>query len=361
MSSLPSVPARPTASGRGRVPVVRLGRHRIRTASGRMVGVAMAGTGMPLVVAHGFAAQGALYAQTLSRLVSMGFMVVAVDVAGHGRTPPPPFPALRLSAYRDEFAAAVDALGIRRAVFMGHSMGGRIVTELAAERTDATVALVLVDPVVGREWDSQIARLRHNPADGAGLALRLATDTASLVDPHDLDQTAKILSLLVRSGLSSPLPRLLPPAAALIGADPSDPLLRTLAAARIPAVVIHGSLDRPIPLAGARQAAATLRADLVVVEGARHSWLLNDPETLPSIFGQLLKGRLGDAWTAAVDHAGLDPALATLDQIEAAMLVPDSLAAHLSNRVEFIATSTRRPSRYAWRLETPPGRLRRVV
>jgi len=341
--------------------VVRLDRHRIRTASGRMVGVAMAGTGMPLVVAHGFAAQGALYAQTLSRLVSMGFMVVAVDVAGHGRTPPPPFPALWLSAYRDEFVAAVDALGIRRAIFMGHSMGGRIVTELAAERTDAVIALVLVDPVVGRDWDAQVARLRRNPLDGADLAVRLAVDTASLVDPHDLNQTAKILSLLVRTGLGSPMPRLLAPAAALIGAEPSDRLLKSLAAARIPAVVIHGSLDRPLPLAGARQAAATLGADLVVVEGARHSWLLSDPETLPSIFGQLLQGRLGDAWTAAVKGAGLDPAAATLDQIETAMLVPDSLAAHLSNRVEFIATSRRRPGRYPWRLETPPGRLRRVV
>ncbi|MHB1446233.1 MAG: alpha/beta fold hydrolase [Acidimicrobiales bacterium] len=360
MSSLPSVPARPTA-GPGRIPVVRLGRHRIRTTSGRMVGVAMAGTGMPLVVAHGFAAQGALYAQTLSRLVSMGFMVVAVDVAGHGRTPAPPFPALRLSAYRDEFAAAVDALGIRRAVFMGHSMGGRIVTELAAERTDATVALVLVDPVVGWDWDRQIAHLRHNPLDGAGLAFRLASDTASLVDPHDLSQTAKILSLLVRTSLSSLTPRLLAPAAALIGAEPSAPVLMKLAAAGVPALVIHGALDRPVPLAGARQAAADLRADLVVVEGARHSWLLSDPEALPGIFGQLLKGRLGDAWTVALEHAGLDPAVATLDQIEAAMLAPNSLAARLSNRVEYVNISTRRPSRYAWRLETPPPRLRRVV
>ncbi len=360
MVSPAAVSPRPGLRG-GRIPVVRLGRHRIRTASGRTVGVAMAGTGMPLVVAHGFAAQGALYAQTLSRLVSMGFMVVAVDVAGHGRTPPPPFPALWLSAYRDEFAAAVDALGIRRAVFMGHSMGGRIVTELAAERPEAAVALVLVDPVVGRDWDRQVSDLRHNPISGAGLVMRLAVDTASLVDPHDLDQTAKILSLLVRSGLSSPLPRLMAPAAALIGAEPSEPLLKTLAASRLPAVVIHGSLDRPLPLDGARRAAATLGADLVVVDGARHSWLLSDPETLPDVFGQLLQGRLGDAWTAAVQGAGLDPAAASLDQIEAAMLVPNSLAAHLSNRVEFIATRPRKPSRYSWRLETQPGRLRRVV
>ena len=41
---------------------------------------------MPLVVVHGFSAEGILYAQTLSRLVDLGFKVIAIDTAGHGGT-----------------------------------------------------------------------------------------------------------------------------------------------------------------------------------------------------------------------------------------------------------------------------------
>ena len=41
---------------------------------------------MPLVVVHGFTAEGFLYAQTLNRLVSKGFKVIAIDMAGHGGT-----------------------------------------------------------------------------------------------------------------------------------------------------------------------------------------------------------------------------------------------------------------------------------
>ncbi len=88
---------------------------------------------MPLVLVHGFSAEGILYAQTLSRLVSMGFKVVAIDQAGHGGTLGLPTGGASMESYTRLLACAfVDELGIGRAVFMGHSMGGRLVTELAA-------------------------------------------------------------------------------------------------------------------------------------------------------------------------------------------------------------------------------------
>src|SRR5688500_11843020 len=107
----------------------RLRRHVITLDDGHRVGVAVAGRGVPLVVVHGYSAEGFLYAQSLSRLVSMGFKVVAVDTAGHGATA-----ALsgggNLHGYADLLGRAVDILGIKRAVFAGHSMGGRLVAEL---------------------------------------------------------------------------------------------------------------------------------------------------------------------------------------------------------------------------------------
>src|SRR5258708_13210090 len=71
------------------VPVVRLARQRIRLDDGHLVGVAIAGRGMPLVVLHGFSAGGVLYAQTLWRPVPRGFFVVSVDPAAPRPRPPP--------------------------------------------------------------------------------------------------------------------------------------------------------------------------------------------------------------------------------------------------------------------------------
>ena len=129
----PTPPRRPHLRS---VPTVRLSKHRIQLSDGHSVQALVAGRGVPLVVVHGFAAEGLLYAQSLSRLVSLGFKVVAIDTAGHGGTAVLPRDGLELSAYSRLLGRAISELGIRRAVFAGHSMGGRLVTELAAEDPD---------------------------------------------------------------------------------------------------------------------------------------------------------------------------------------------------------------------------------
>ena len=84
----------------------------------------------PLVLVHGFSAEGMLYAQSLWRLVDMGFKVVAIDTAGHGGTQGLPTGGGDFAAYSALLGRVLDALGIQQAVLAGHSMGGRLVTQL---------------------------------------------------------------------------------------------------------------------------------------------------------------------------------------------------------------------------------------
>ena len=124
----------PEPATRSTSPLPRLARHAITLDDGHQVGVAVCGRGVPLVVVHGFSAEGILYAQTLSRLVDLGFKVIAVDTAGHGGTLGLPTGAQSMASYAELLGRVLDHLGIRRAVLAGHSMGGRLVTELAATR-----------------------------------------------------------------------------------------------------------------------------------------------------------------------------------------------------------------------------------
>jgi triacylglycerol esterase/lipase EstA (alpha/beta hydrolase family) len=110
----------------------RLARHEITLEDGHTVGVAVCGRGVPLVIVHGFSAEGILYAQTLSRLVDLGFKVIAVDTAGHGGTLGLPTGAQSMGSYAALLGRVLDHLGVGPAVLAGHSMGGRLVTELAA-------------------------------------------------------------------------------------------------------------------------------------------------------------------------------------------------------------------------------------
>jgi pimeloyl-ACP methyl ester carboxylesterase len=341
--------------GASQVPVVRLARHRIRLDDGHLVGVAIAGRGMPLVVAHGFTAEGVLYAQTLWRLVSMGFKVVAIDTAGHGRTPLPKRNPFRLESYVDVLERSLDHLGIRRAVFMGHSMGGRLALEVTSRTPERAVALVLLDAIAGKPWDDTVAGWFRCPLSMAVLVGRLTVDTVTTIPITDRDQTAKLLSLMTRTAVQSIRPgRLLAPGLAILMAGDTAAVLDRAAAGGVPAAVVHGAGDLGVPLDSARDAARRLRAPLVVVRGARHSWVLRDPETLPGIFADLLDSSLGEAWRAAVRRAGLDPGAATLSEIEDAMCEPRPLLAELTPPLQFVSRGPRRkPPTFRWTFEPP--------
>ena len=73
-----AVPASATVTANA-VAAPRLARHTFTLADGHRIGLAVSGRGVPLVVVHGFTAEGFLYAQTLHRLVRKGFKVIAIE------------------------------------------------------------------------------------------------------------------------------------------------------------------------------------------------------------------------------------------------------------------------------------------
>jgi pimeloyl-ACP methyl ester carboxylesterase len=339
------------------VPTVRLTSHHFRLADGHRMRASVAGRGMPLVVVHGFAAEGLIYAQTLSRLVSMGFKVITIDTAGHGGTATLPRDGLELAAYSRLLGRAIEELGIRRAVLAGHSMGGRLVTELAAEDPDKAVAVLLIDAIVGGPWDQMIAACRLWPPLLGVLGTAAFVDGLTTVSLDDGTQTAKLAKLLGRTvwnDVSKPW-HLLGPFVSMLRSGASGPLLDRLAEAQVPVFVIHGSRDWVVPLATGRDAARRARGDLVVVQGAPHSWLLQDPETFAAIVGELLRGRLGAAYESALIDAGLDPASATTDDIEDAFYEPDAPVRALTPELSWARSERPRFPRFRWDHTEAPG------
>jgi len=321
------------------------------------VGVAVAGKGVPLVVIHGFTAEGVLYAQTLSRLVSMGFKVVAIDTAGHGGTAGLPDEGANLRSYSDLLVRILDELGIERAVFAGHSMGGRLVLELAARHPDRTIAVILINAIVGETWDLMVQLFRLAPPLLATVGTSLAIDTLTTFPVlRDPGQARKLLRLLVPTllGHAGRPWRLIAPGLSILRSGPSRWMLERLAQECIPVVVIHGDRDVTVPLRTARDAARRARGELVVVHGGSHSWLLKDPESLPAIMAPLLEGVIGDHYWLAVAAEGLDPDTATIDDIEGALYRPGSLILRLTPPLEFAPTGEiRYRPRYRWSRERP--------
>ena len=361
--SLIGAPADPIEGPAGDAPetaqlvaVPRLARHEIVLDDDHRVGVAVCGRGLPLVLVHGFTAEGILYAQTLARLVRMGFKVVAIDVAGHGATQGLPTGGDDLASYTRLLARVLDELGIRRAVFAGHSMGGRLVAQLAADQPDRAIAVVLIDAVVGECWDRLMRLSRFAPPLMLGVAVLLVADTLSTIAVlGNPGQAVKLGRLVVPTLLGHARRpwRMLGPGISLIRSHPSAELLEALGDARIPVVVIHGDRDMPVPYSTAVDAAKRSSGTLVTVKGGTHSWVLKDPETLPAIIAELLDGPLARVRAAALGAAGL-LADANPDQVESAFLGPHAWVRRLTPPLEFrTGEAHHHQSRYRWTVSQP--------
>ena len=348
------------AAVEGRRPNPRLAQSTVTLPDGHQVGVSVTGQGIPLVVVHGFSAEGILYAQTLSRLVGMGYRVIAVDTAGHGGTFGLPAGGGDLAEYSALIGRVMDHLGIRRAVLAGHSMGGRLVVELAATDPDRAIALVLLDAIVGESWDRIQQWSRWVPGVlgviGATLMVDAATTLPVFRDPR---QAVK----LVRLGLPTAVAharrpwRLMAPAISILRSSPSCALLEEVARHGISTFVLHGDRDYAVPLSTARSAAHLANGQLVVIRGASHAWVLKDPETLPAIVYELLGEGLGAAQRRALLHAGLLPGEVSLTDVEEAFyergaLVQRLAPAELTTQGGEPAPPTRRP-RFSWTVTTP--------
>jgi pimeloyl-ACP methyl ester carboxylesterase len=339
-----------------KVRLPRLARHSIELPDGHQVGVAVCGEGVPFVLVHGFSAEGMLYAQALWRLVDLGFKVVAIDTAGHGATQGLPTGGGDFSEYSDLLDRVLDALGIEQAVFAGHSMGGRLVTELAAKRPDRVIAVVLVDAIVGSTWDRLVWLSRFFPPLLGGVAAVLVLDTLSTVPLfRDRTQALKLGRLLAPTlvGHARRPWRLLGPAISIIRSPGSGPMLDKIRMERLPLFAVHGDCDVVVPLSTGRDAARRAAGELVVVHGATHSWVLKDPEAMPAIVHELMRGRLGTAVLKARLRAGLDGGVARAEiDANPAFYTADSLVVALTPRqVWRDEEQFHRAPRYRWHRE----------
>lgn len=335
----------------------RLARHQISLADGHQVGVAVCGRGVPIVLIHGFTAEGMLYAQTLSRIVAAGFKVVAIDSAGHGSTQGLPAGGADFEEYAKLLGRVVDELGIKQAIFAGHSMGGRLVTELAAREPERALAVILLDAIVGEPWDRIVALSRLNPFLLGGIGAILMLDSVSTVpfvrDPRQAAKFGHLLAPNLLHHVRHPT-HLAGPGISILRSRSSKWMLEKLGRAGVPVVAIHGDRDIVVPLSTARSAAKLSGGMVVVVEGGTHSWLLKDPETLPAILRQMFDHPDSvAARTRSFAELGLAPD-ASIDEIEAAFYDDDAVVLALTPEIDLdaIVPGPRKP-RYRWHVDRP--------
>lgn len=274
----------------------RLRRRTITLDDGHRVGLSICGDGVPLVMIHGIVAEGMLYAKTLRRLAGMGFRVIAIDSAGHGRTDGLGRSGWRWDAYVDLHDRVLDHIGVERAVFVGHSMGGRVVVDLAARRPERAIAVIPINAAIGRGWDVLTRAARLTPGlFPLGVSLLVAdTVWSGVKGRREMGSLARLAAPSIADRIRA-IPSMPGALFATMWDQGSDDTLRSLAEHEVPVVVLHGDRDLTIWFPWARQSADASGGSLVRIEGAGHSWLLENADSLPAIVATLLDGPLREA------------------------------------------------------------------
>jgi lipase len=100
----------------------------------------------PVVCVHGVNAHGRRFRRLAEERLAKGFRVLAPDLRGHGSSDwEPPW---TIATHAHDVLETLDAAGVRRADWIGHSFGGRLLLELAALAPDRIERAVLLDPAI---------------------------------------------------------------------------------------------------------------------------------------------------------------------------------------------------------------------
>jgi pimeloyl-ACP methyl ester carboxylesterase len=256
---------------------------------GHRVAYRSAGRGATIVLVHGITSTSATWERVMPYLATR-FTVIAPDLIGHGESAKPRGD-YSLGAYASGVRDVMVALGHESATFVGHSLGGGVVMQLAYQFPERCERLVLVDSGgLGREV-SLLLRAATLPLSevvlpllasarllGAGrsvgrllgrFGIRARTDMAELARGH-----ASLADPEARAAFVHTLRTIVDPSGQRVNA--SD---RLYLAENIPFMLIWGEDDSIIPVEhglAAHELVPSSRLELF--EGAGHFPHVDEPQ-----------------------------------------------------------------------------------
>jgi pimeloyl-ACP methyl ester carboxylesterase len=217
----------------------------------------------PLLLTHGYSASAAMWAGNLPALAK-DRQVITWDIRGHGRSDSPE----ELARYSEtlsveDMAAVLDAVGVKRAVTGGLSLGGYLSLAFRLRFAERVAALVLCDTGPGYRrdepragWNAYVAR------------------TAAGFEQHGLDALRRSPEVSAarhhnQTGLAL--------AARGIMAQHDARVIDSLSSISVPALVLVGADDTPFLAAADVMVAKIPNATKVILAGAGHAANIDQP------------------------------------------------------------------------------------
>jgi pimeloyl-ACP methyl ester carboxylesterase len=261
--------------------------RRVHTRYGEVVALEADGDGdLPLMLLHGFAAEGVHYAPLMHRLRAHVSRIIVPDLPGHGGSAPPSSP-IEPQELRTEIVEAFDQLVDRPTVLFGNSLGGLMALDYALSRPERVRGLILCSPAGAPTKDAELVALRRL------FQMESYADALAFVDRLFVRRTVlrRLIAWGVRRKFSAPnLQELL---AAMKPDDMIDPV--ELEALRVPTLLIWGKEDHILPRSSLEFFRKHLPTTAVIEEPAAqsHTPYLEDPDGVADRIIEFVHARKG--------------------------------------------------------------------
>jgi len=225
------------------------------------------GTGMPLILIHGFPFTRQMWERQTTSLATK-YRVITPDLRGFGESSGTPS---SIEEMANDLHALIKHLDLSACVVAGFSMGGYVAFRYFALHIERVKALVLVstraeaDTAEAREGRyAAIERIRSEGAEKY-----LAEFSRRLVSPQTLDTDPSLVAK-VRRYMGVPRAETLIGALKAMSERPDSSYLLPIIV--VPTLVVAGADDKIIPVTVAREMAGKIRgAKCVVIGGAGHT------------------------------------------------------------------------------------------
>ncbi|MGE0241579.1 MAG: alpha/beta fold hydrolase [Parvibaculaceae bacterium] len=232
------------------------------------------GEGPPLFMIHGIGASRHSW-DGLVRELSGAFRCIAYDLRGHGRSPMAPTP-FTLADLVEDLEALRAELGIARAHFIGHSLGGMIGPAYARRYPQHVETLGLLSTAAGRtQEDSAKVKAVVAAMEQKGIEPVLQTLKDRWFTPEFGERRPDVIANRLKQVIDTDAQVFLN-VFHIYAETEMAPWLKEIAC---PALVLTGEFDGGCPPRLNEFIAGELpRSELVVLEGLRHAILLEAPE-----------------------------------------------------------------------------------
>jgi pimeloyl-ACP methyl ester carboxylesterase len=246
------------------------------------------GTGPVVVLVHGLGDQASVWNQTIGPLAK-DHRVIAVDLIGYGHSDKPLLD-YRTDTFVDFLNGFMNALHIGSAAFVGNSLGGWVIAELAIEHPEVVERLVLVDAGGFRSDPTKfpprlLKALRLSTRDDYRYFARLTFydkkfyPTEAFLDYAIGERVRRGDGYTISKSIES-----------LLRND--DVLDNRLGAVKVPTLIIWGRGDRLVPFATAQRFNREINGSrLQVIESCGHIPQVECPADLNAALLQFFTGK----------------------------------------------------------------------